>query len=57
MFVPILNIALGIAMVLGGVSGQLSLLGTGSPAALVAVGAVVAALGVFQLVRAIRRGS
>ena len=57
MFVPILNIALGVAMVLGGVSGQLSLLGTGSPAALVAVGAVVAALGVFQLVRAIRRGS
>lgn len=56
MFVPILNIALGIGVMLGGLSGKLALFGTGSPAALVVVGAVCAGLGVFQLVRAIRRG-
>lgn len=55
MFVPILNIALGIGMALGGISGKLSLVGTGSSSALIAVGAVVAGLGVFQLVRAVRR--
>jgi hypothetical protein len=54
MFVPILNIALGIGMVLGGVSGKLALLGTGSSTALIAVGAVCAALGVWQLIRAMR---
>ncbi len=57
MFVPILNIALGIAMVLGGISGQLALFGTGSSGALVAVGAVVVVLGIYQLIRAIRRGT
>jgi hypothetical protein len=54
MFVPILNIALGIGMVLGGVTGKLALLGTGSSTALIAVGAVCAALGVWQLIRAMR---
>jgi hypothetical protein len=54
MFVPILNIALGIGMVLGGVSGKLALIGTGSATALIVAGAVVAALGVWQLVRAMR---
>jgi hypothetical protein len=53
-FVPILNIALGIGMILGGASGQLALFGTGSSTALIVVGAICAALGVFQLVRAIR---
>jgi hypothetical protein len=53
-FVPILNIALGIGMVLGGLSGKLALLGTGSSTALVAVGAVCAGLGVFQLIRGMR---
>ena len=56
MFVPVLNIVLGIAMVVGGATGQLALLGTSSSPALVAVGAVCAGLGVFQLVRAMRRG-
>jgi hypothetical protein len=55
MFVPILNIALGIGMVLGGVSGKLALIGTGSSTALIAVGAVCAGLGVFQLIRAVRQ--
>ena len=54
MFVPIINIALGIGMVLGGLSGKVALVGTGSTTALVAVGAVVAGLGVFQLVRSQR---
>lgn len=55
MFVPILNIALGIGMVLGGVSGKLALIGTGSSTALIAVGSVCAGLGVYQLVRAVRQ--
>ncbi len=54
MFVPILNIALGIGMVLGGVSGELALFGTGSSTALIAVGAACAALGAYQLVSSIR---
>ena len=54
MFVPILNIALGIGMILGGATGQLALFGTGSSTALLVVGSVCAALGVFQLFRAIR---
>jgi hypothetical protein len=51
MFVPILNILIGAAMVLGGASGHLALLGTGSSTAIMVVGGVVIALGVFQLVR------
>ena len=54
MFVPLLNVALGVAMIVGGVSGQLALFGTGSSTALIVVGAICAALGVFQLVRAQR---
>jgi hypothetical protein len=53
-FVPILNIALGVAMVAGGVSGKLALFGTGSSTALIVVGAICAALGVYQLIRAMR---
>jgi hypothetical protein len=53
-FVPILNVALGVAMVVGGVSGELALFGTGSSTALIVIGAICAALGVFQLVRAAR---
>jgi hypothetical protein len=55
MFVPILNIALGIGMVLGGVSGKLALIGTGSSTAIIAVGAVCAGLGVYQLIRVMRQ--
>jgi len=54
MFVPILNIVLGVAMIVGGASGRLALLGTGSGTALMVVGGVCAALGVFQLIRAAR---
>lgn len=52
MFVPLLNIALGVAMVVGGVSGELALFGTGSSTALIVVGAICGVLGVVQLVRA-----
>ena len=54
MFVPILNIALGIGMIVGGATGQLALFGTGSSTALLVVGAICAALGIWQLVRALR---
>jgi hypothetical protein len=54
--VPILNIVLGVAMIIGGASGRLALFGTGSGTALMVVGAVCAALGVFQVVRAARAG-
>lgn len=56
MFVPILNIAIGLVMVVGGATGELALLGTSSSPALLVVGGIVAVLGVFQLVRAIKRG-
>lgn len=55
-FVPVLNIVLGGVMVVGGLTGQLALLGTHSSTALVIAGVICAALGVFQLVRAIKRG-
>ena len=54
MLVPILNIVLGAAMIIGGASGRLALFGTGSGTALVVVGAVCAALGIFQAVRTAR---
>ena len=54
MLVPILNIVLGVAMIIGGASGRLALFGTGSGAALMVVGAVCAALGVYQVVRTVR---
>jgi hypothetical protein len=50
--VPILNVALGAAMIIGGASGRLALFGTGSGTALIVVGAVCALLGVVQLIRA-----
>jgi hypothetical protein len=53
-FVPILNIVLGIAMVIGGATGHLALFGTSSTTALAVVGAVCTGLGVYQLVRALR---
>ncbi len=56
MLVPILNIVLGVAMIIGGASGRLALFGTGSGTALMVVGAVCAALGLFQVVRAARAG-
>jgi uncharacterized membrane protein HdeD (DUF308 family) len=54
MVIPILNILVGVAMIIGGASGQLALFGTSSTTAVMAVGAVVAVIGVLQLVRNLR---
>jgi hypothetical protein len=56
MFVPVLNILFGVAMILAGASGRFAFLGTDSPVLLMAIGGAVAGLGVFQLVRHARRG-
>jgi hypothetical protein len=54
MLVPIVNILLGVAAVVAGASGQFSLAGTHNPELLLFAGAAVAALGFFQLIRAMR---
>lgn len=56
MFVPVLNILFGVAMILAGASGRFAFLGTDSPLLLMVIGGAVAALGAFQLVRHARRG-
>lgn len=50
----IFNIAIGAAMLLGGLSGKLALFGTSSSSLLAALGGAVAALGVYQLVSHLR---
>lgn len=52
MLIPILNVAAGVALAVGGATGQLTFIGTSSHAALVAAGAVIAGLGIIQMVRA-----
>ena len=51
----IFNIAIGVAMLIGGASGKLALLGTSSSSLLMAAGGLVAALGMYQLVSRLRR--
>ena len=48
---PIFNIVVGVACIIGGATGKLSLLGTQSSGALVVAGAVAVGLGVYQLWR------
>ncbi len=48
----IINIIIGAVFIIGGISGQLALRGTNSGPALAGLGAVLAAWGIFQLVRA-----
>jgi hypothetical protein len=55
MFVPILNIILGLAAAIGGATGQWALAGTDSALLLTIAGCCVAALGLFQLIRAMRQ--
>ncbi len=45
------NIVIGIAMIIGGATGKLALIGTQSSGALVAFGIVLVGWGIFQLVR------
>jgi hypothetical protein len=45
------NLGFGLVAVAAGVSGKFTLLGTGSPTALIVVGGLLAAFGLIQLVR------
>ncbi len=57
MVVPIINILLGSALVVGGATGRLALFGTSSTTAAVVVGALIAAFGLYQLIAAMRERS
>jgi hypothetical protein len=48
------NLIFGLVAVVAGVSGKFALLGTGSPTALIVAGGLLAAFGLFQLVRSRR---
>jgi hypothetical protein len=54
MVIAVFNIAMGLAMLAGGLSGKLTLFGTSSSSLLGALGGVVAALGLYQLVSRLR---
>lgn len=45
------NIIIGIVFIIGGLSGQLALIGTNSGLALAGVGAVILVMGIVQAVR------
>lgn len=45
------NIIFGVVFVIGGLSGQLALIGTNSSGALVVVGLLMAGYGVYQVTR------
>jgi hypothetical protein len=49
------NIVIGLAAVAAGLSGRFSLIGTNSPVLLVVFGGLLAAYGVFQIVRSKRQ--
>jgi hypothetical protein len=49
------NLIIGVLAILAGLSGRFTLIGTHSSTALYVVGACIAALGVYQLVRNARR--
>jgi hypothetical protein len=55
MLVPVINLLIGAALIVGGATGRLALFGTSSTGAAVAVGGVIAAFGLYQLVSAMRR--
>ena len=48
---PIFNILVGLACIVGGVTGKLALFGTGSGMALAVAGSVGMGIGIFQLWR------
>jgi len=52
----IFNVVVGLLLLGAGASGQFTLLFTNSSIALVAIGAGIAGLGVFQILRARRNG-
>ena len=51
----IFNLVVGLVMIVGGASGKLTLLGTNSSVALIAVGVGIGGLGVFQLIKSRKR--
>jgi hypothetical protein len=55
MWAGIFNVAIGIVCVVAALGGGYALIGTDSQEALAAVGGVIAAIGIFQLVRHARR--
>jgi hypothetical protein len=46
------NIVFGLVFIIGGASGQLALRGTNSSGALMVVGGILVAVGIFQVVKA-----
>ena len=50
------NIVIGIVMIIGGLTGKLALIGTGSSGALVVVGVLLAGYGGYQMLRQKRGG-
>lgn len=50
------NIIIGLVLLIGGLSGKFSLIGTGSPKALAAAGAALMVWGIIQVVRSKKRG-
>jgi hypothetical protein len=52
---PLINVGLGAVMIYMGVTGRGALVGTDSTIALTAVGAVVAAWGIFRVIQEARR--
>lgn len=55
MAAALFNLAIGVTMLVAGVSGELTLLGTQSQTALAIAGGAVAAFGVVQLLRGMGR--
>lgn len=52
----IFNLIAGAVMLVGGLSGKMVFIGTGSSTLLAVVGAALAGFGVYQIIRARRRG-
>jgi hypothetical protein len=50
------NLIIGIILIVAGLSGQFTLIGTRSSSALVVIGIAIAALGAFQIYRRRSRG-
>ena len=50
----VFNIVVGLIFLIGGLMGELRLIGTGSTTAMAVVGGVILGIGLFQLVRHLR---
>lgn len=55
MLIPVVNIALGLALIIGGSTGRLGFMGSSEMWIPVLVGVLVAGYGVIQVVREVRR--